>query len=201
MILDRSANSLQNCLNNLMTTKFQNYLSRDAVRRKSASRDDRLRIALFDLTGAKLTKPDFAGWGSTIAMYGASVPKILAVYAAFQLRRDLRSMAETRKVSEGKALERMAVNLWKSQGLRSGFPNLVWLFVIHKWSGSPDALNFSAAARKALDGIMHNAEAGEMIVKVGFPFIASVTWSDTDVLVVQIGWCGGCGSCLAGRDR
>lgn len=176
MILDRSAGSLQNCLNNLILTKFQNYLSRDAVRQKSASRGDRLRIAVFDLTGAKLTKPDFAGWGSTIPMYGASVPKILAVYAAFQLRRDLRKMAETRKVSDGKALERAALNQWKSRGLRSGFPNLGWLFDIHKWSGSPGALDFSAAARKALNGIMHNADAGEMIVKVGFPFIASVTW-------------------------
>lgn len=176
MMLDRSAGSLQNCLDNLILTKFQNYLSRDAVRQKSASRGDRLRVALFDLTGAKLAKPDFAGWGSTVPMYGASVPKILALYAAFQLRKDLRNLAETRKVSNGRALEQTAVNHWKAQGMRSGFPNLVWLFDIHRWSANPDDLDFSAAARRLFDGIMHNPQAGELIIRVGFPFIASVTW-------------------------
>lgn len=176
MILDRSSSGLQTCLNKLITTQFQNFLSRDSLQRKAASRDDRLRIGLIDLTGSKLTQPDFAGWGSTVAMYGASVPKILALYAAFQLRKDLRNLAETQKISTGKALESTAVSNWKARGLRSGFPNLGWFFDILKWSGNPNTLDFTANARKVFDGIMHNAEAGELIVKVGFPYIASVTW-------------------------
>ncbi|MEW5755937.1 MAG: hypothetical protein AB1810_06495 [Pseudomonadota bacterium] len=172
LVTDRSGTGLQTCLNKLVTTQFQNFLSRESIQKKSASRNDRLRIGLIDLTGSKLTQPDFAGWGSTVAMYGASVPKILALYAAFQLRSDLRSLA----ISSGKSLEAEAIRNWKDRGLKSGFPNLVWLFDIRNWSGNPNTLDFTAAARNVFQNIMHNAEAGELIVKVGFPYIASVAW-------------------------
>lgn len=176
LVTDRSSTGLQTCLNKLLTTQFQNYLSPDSIQRKSASRNDRVRIALIDLTGPKLTQPDFAGWGSPVSMYGASVPKILALYAAFQLRRDLRNLAAVKKISTGKTLESTAISHWKISGLKSGFPTLVWLFDFRNWSGNPNTLDFSAAARKVFQGIMHNAEAGELIIRVGFPYIASVTW-------------------------
>jgi hypothetical protein len=177
MIVDKSAAGLQTCLNKLLTTQFKNYLSADSVKRGSASSSDRVRIGLIDLTGPKLTQPDFAGWGSTVAMYGASVPKILALYAAFQLRKDLRYMAETQKISSGKDLETIAVKAWKALGLKTGFPNLVWLFDIRNWSGgNPNTLTFNAGALNVFQGIMHNKEAGEIIINVGFPYIASVAW-------------------------
>lgn len=172
LITDRSGSGLQTCLNRLLTSQFSNYLSRDSIQKKSASKKDRLRVGLVDLTGPKLTRPDLAGWGSTGAMYGASVPKILALYAAYQLRRDLRNLA----IGSGKTLESTAIQKWRGKGLRSGFPNLVWLFDIRNWSGNPHTLNFTPAARKDFQNIMHNAEAGELIMKVGFPYIASVTW-------------------------
>lgn len=172
LITARGGSGLQTCLNRLLTTQFSNYLSRESIRKKSASGNDRLRVGLVDLSGPKLTRPDLAGWGSTVAMYGASVPKILALYAAYQLRRDLRNLA----IGSGKTLESTAIRKWRGKGLRSGFPNLVWLFDIRNWSGNPQTLDFTAAARKVFQNIMHNADAGELITKVGFPYIASVTW-------------------------
>jgi hypothetical protein len=174
LITDTSANGLQTCLRKLITTQFQNYLG--ARQSGAPSAGDRLRVALVDLTGDKITRPDFAGWGSTVPIYGASAPKILALYAAYQLRRDLRELATAQKITNGKNLEAAAIQRWKLGGIKSGFPNLFWLFDIRNWSGTPNALNFTAAARKVFQGIMHNAEAGELIIKVGFPYIASVTW-------------------------
>jgi hypothetical protein len=134
---------------------------------------DRVRIALVDLTGDKLTRPDFAGWGSTAAIYAASVAKILAVYAAHQLRVDLRMLAAQQSITTGAALEKAALQVWK---IRAWAPNLVWLFDIRRWSGTPTSLDFSKAARDALTDIMHNEAAGAVIAGVGFPYMASVTW-------------------------
>ncbi len=171
LMTDTSANGLQTCLHKLITTKFQNFLSNKS--NTASSSGDRLRVALVDLTGNKITQPDFAGWGSTLAMYGASVPKILAVYAVHQLRRDLRELAASQGISDGKKLKQTVLQSWK---LRQWNPDLNGLFDLHKWTGSPVALDFNAATQKLFDGIMHNAEAGTLIAKVGFPYIASVTW-------------------------
>jgi hypothetical protein len=171
LITDRSSNGLQTCLEKLITTRFQNYLANKS--NTAPSTGDRLRVALVDLTGNRIAQPDFAGWASTTPIYGASVPKILAVYAAYQLRMDLRQLARSQGISNGKALEKAALQTWK---LKSQLPHLVWLFDIRSWTGNPKSLDFTTAAQKILAGIMHNAEAGELIVRVGFPYIASVTW-------------------------
>ena len=171
LITDNSSNGLQTCLQKLITTQFRNYLSSPSS--IAPSTGDRLRVALVDLTGKKLTQPDFAGWDATAAVYGASVPKILAVYGAVQLRRDLRQLAQTNGISKGDALEKAALSRWK---LGSGAPNLVWLFDIRRWSGDPSNINFSSNARKALQEIMHNHEAGQLIVNVGFPYLGSLIW-------------------------
>lgn len=171
LILDTSSDGLHTCLKKLITSKFQSYLSSSS--NTSPTAGDRLRVALVDLTGNKITKPDFAGWGTTVPMYGASVPKMLAVYAAHQLRKDLQELATTQSISDGRILEKEALKLWK---LGSNAPQLVWLFDIRKWSGSPSNIDFSTDAKKALAGIMHNHEAGQLIVGVGFPYIASVTF-------------------------
>jgi hypothetical protein len=171
LITDTSSNGLQTCLGKLITSQFQNYLSSKS--NTAPSKGDRLRVSLVDLTADKIAKPDFAGWGSTVAMYGASVPKILAVYAAHQMRMDLRQLATSQSISNGKDLEKAALGNWK---IKAYGPNLVWLFDIRKWSGAADTLDFSAAGRKALDGIMHNADAANLIAAVGFSYLGSVTW-------------------------
>ncbi|MCI0591323.1 MAG: class A beta-lactamase-related serine hydrolase [Gammaproteobacteria bacterium] len=173
LITDTSSTGLQTCLSKLITTQFQDFLGKKG--NLAPSQHDRLRVALVDLTGHKLTRPDFAGWGSTVSMYGASVPKILALYAAFQLRRDLRNVAATQNISTGKALKSAAISNWKISGLKSGVPNLIWLFDIHKWSGM-SALDFSSNARNAFGNITKNCPAGELIARIGFPYIASLTW-------------------------
>ena len=170
LITDTSSTGLQTCLHKLITTQFQHYLSNKSNRAPSAG--DRLRVALVDLSGAKLAQPDFAGWGSTVSMYGASSPKILALYAAYQLRMDLRTMASSQSISDGTILKNTALRMWKFRGA----PNLEWLFNISKWAGKPNTLDFSPEARDAFGGIMHNKQAGDAIINVGFPFIASVVW-------------------------
>jgi hypothetical protein len=51
-----------------------------------------IKIALVDLTKSKLGKPDFAAFGGTEQVFVASVAKIAAMLAAFQLRQDLREL-------------------------------------------------------------------------------------------------------------
>ena len=128
-----------------------------------------------DLTGTKLTTPDFGGWGSTVAMYGASVPKILALYSAHQLRSDLRHLATHQKFSSGTQFEQAALAGWKQKGISRQLPDLVWLFDIRNWN-TIDALEFTADAQSSFAQIMHNCPAGTLIAKVGFPYIGSVAW-------------------------
>ncbi len=161
LIVDNSSTGLQTCLHTLITTQFQNYLASKSSIAPAAG--DRLRVALVDLTGDKIARPEFAGWGSTAAMYAASSAKVLAIYAAHQLRMDIR---------DGRLLEKAALQSWKL----SGAPDLQWLFKIRDWSGNPDTLNFTMQAREVFREIMHNEQAGTLIIKVGFPYIASVTW-------------------------
>jgi V8-like Glu-specific endopeptidase len=174
VVINRSALSLQTCLDGAITGNFAKFL----VRKDSTKADahDRVRIALVDLTGAKLFRPEFAGWGSTVAMYGASSAKILAVYAAFQLRKDLRQMAEDQAIPTGKELAAFAVKSWKDKKMFRDFPNLTLLFDIEHWSAQPNELNFTPAMRTAFSDISHNDAASLVINGVGFPYIASVAW-------------------------
>lgn len=173
-ITDSTSSGLQTCLQKLIPGQFSNLLAAKTSTKPAAG--DRVRIALVDLTGAKLAKPDFAGWGSTSARYGASAPKILALYAAFQLRRDLRHMAEDQKITTGDALKTFALSTWKAKKLWRGFPNLSWLFRLKDWSGKADELNFSEDVRAVFGKINHNDTASLLIRGVGFPYIASVAW-------------------------
>jgi hypothetical protein len=174
VVINRSDLSLQTCLDGVITGSFAKFL----VRKDSTKADarDRVRIALVDLTGAKLFRPEFAGWGSTVAMYGASSAKILAVYAAFQLRNDLRQMAEDQAIPTGKELAAFAIKSWKGKKMFRDFPNLTLLFDIENWSAKPDELNFTPAIRTAFSHISHNDAASLVIKGVGFPYIASVAW-------------------------
>lgn len=173
LVVDKTPTGLQTCLSAVVQSVAGDLLSKSGGGKPSAA--DRVRVALVDLTGSKLTQPEFAGWGSPVAMYGASVPKILGLYAAYQLRADLRRMADTAGLTAGADVEKEARALWKKLGLK-GLPDLVWLFDIRTWKKSDGPLDFSETARAAFDQIMHNCPAGRIIAKVGFEYIASVTW-------------------------
>jgi hypothetical protein len=108
-------------------------------------------------------------------MYGASAPKILALYAAFQLRSDLRNLIARISPVDGKTLESSAIAEWKAKGFTKQLPDLKWLFDIRKWS-APAILDFTAAARSAFANIVHNCPAGTLIAKVSLPYISSLAW-------------------------
>jgi hypothetical protein len=171
LITDMSNSGLQRCLELSITTNFQGLLSLSKQTKPAAG--DRVRVALVDLTGSKLTKPDFAGWGSTVAAEGRSSSKILALYAAFQLRSDLRELISRKSPADGADLEKQAKAEWKAKGLTTLLPNLQWLFNIKSWK--PGAtLDFSEAANKI--NIWYDCPVAELIVNVGFPYMGSVTW-------------------------
>jgi hypothetical protein len=155
-----------------MSTGFGVLLGNAGQRAPGAG--DLVHVALVDLTGAKLTSPEFAAWGAPVDMYGASVPKILALYAAYQLRSDLRALAVRKAPSNGTQLESAAMSDWKANKLAQ-LPDLVWLFDIRKWTPAI-GVKFSAAAISVLLKIDDNCSAGMLIDKIGLPYIASVAW-------------------------
>ena len=173
LVTDKSGAGLQRCLELSITSDFQGLLSRRAQTAPTAS--DRIHVALVDLTGNKLTKPDFAGWGSTLAIFGASVPKVLPLYAAYQLRADLRDLISRRSPKDGRELEKFVIDEWQAKGLTTKQPDLVFLFDVRKWTPS-DTLDFTAATRGTFANISKNCPPGQLIAKVGFPYIGSVAW-------------------------
>jgi len=173
VISDSSPTGLQHCLDMLVASKFGGLLGTRG--QTGPGSRDLVHIALVDLTGTKLTRPDFAGWGAPVDMYGASVPKILALYAAFQLRSDLRDMAVRTSPSDGKQLESAVIAEWRIKGWKTNLPDLVWLFDIRKWTPGA-SLDFTVQARSAFANIMHNCPAGTLISKVSLPYIGSVAW-------------------------
>lgn len=173
LILDTTHTGLQHCLDVLVSSKFGGLLG--VTGQTAPGPRDRVHVALVDLTGAKLTAPEFAAWGAPVDMYGASVPKILALYAAFQLRSDLRDLAARKSPSDGKQLEATAIAEWKARGLSKQLPDLVWLFDIRKWI-PPANIDFSVATQSAFAHIVENCPAGTLIAKLGLPYIGSVAW-------------------------
>jgi len=171
---DTGETGLQTCLEKAITDQFGRLLRSKTSKKPAAG--DRVHIAIVDLSGTKLSRPDFSGWGSTVAVYGASSAKIIAVYAAFQLRNDLRMMAQDQAIPTGKELEAFAKEAWKAKKFSKNLPNLKWLFDLEHWSAQPNDINFTADAKRAFGKISHNAEASKIIRAVGFPYIASVAW-------------------------
>ena len=171
--LDSSPTGLQTCLNAMMKNSFGGFLSRAG--QTAPHPDDVAHVAVVDLTGPKRSAPEFASWDASADMYGASVPKILALYAAFQLRSDLRDLMTRKSPPDGRQLESAAIAEWNSKGYKTNLPDLVWLFDIRKWT-PPSALDFTPAARDTFANIVHNCPAGTLIAKVSMPFIGSVAW-------------------------
>ena len=79
LILDSTPTGLQHCLDVTISSGFGGLLGTAGQTGPGAR--DIVHVALVDLTGVKLTSPELAAWGAAVDMYGASVPKILALYA------------------------------------------------------------------------------------------------------------------------
>jgi hypothetical protein len=170
--------SLNQALKDLLTkdATFSRYLSREALRDSKAKAADKIRVALVDLTGIKILHPEFAGWGSTVAVNGASCPKVAALYAAFQLRNDLKHIAAAEKIIKTADLIRIVKERWKKERV-SDPPNMD-KFLYH--GTNPPALEFTADVDGAVDNIIDpkkaNHAAKVLIDTIGFPYIASLMW-------------------------
>jgi hypothetical protein len=133
-----------------------------------------LTVALVDLTGSKLLHPEFAGSGSTVAVDGASCPKVAPLYAAFQLRNDLKHVAAAENIKTTAELVRVMTDRWK--GI-AGAPRLDrFLYRLT----DPPALEFAAEVDGAIDTIIDQKKANHaakvLIDAVGYPYIASLLW-------------------------
>ena len=131
--LDVSSKGLQPCLEDLLKSWFPHFLAKEKLGKQSPC--DRVRVALVNLTGPRWFDPDLALWGGTYPMEAASVSKLLVVYALFQLRFDLRALAELTK--DRAKLRAAALDLWRELR-REDQPSLDELFDLKTWDGDPE---------------------------------------------------------------
>jgi hypothetical protein len=127
LLIDRRIDGLQTRLDNLIKTKYAKFLTTKSTTQESAKETDRIKVALVDLTGTKLFKPEFAGWGEKTATDGASVPKICALYAVHQLHFDLNHLAANNSILRKEDLIKAANASWKKIGF-SSMPRIDELF-------------------------------------------------------------------------
>jgi hypothetical protein len=169
-------------LQNLMlnTPKYAVMLADESKKKRNASAGDRVRVALVDLTGDKLCKPGYADWGSRFPITGGSTVKIAMLYAAHQLLFDLNEMARTGGLKTATDLKKRA--LWEVWSPLICPPDLDWLVEFD--SKGPTV---RAKASKALDLHLKQmviadfsnvsvTRANELIIRLGFEYIASVLW-------------------------
>lgn len=130
-----------------------------------------LRVGLVDLTGARHHAPVFAGhwaWGPNAAMEGGSLTKILALYALYQLRFDLDTVAARAGITKASALLSNVQATWKGEGMRSA-PDVRALFRLVERPGHP-----VVARLHRTHDVHHNSVARNLIVNLGFEYIGSV---------------------------
>jgi len=174
LIIDESSTGLHTALRTLIMGKYSKYLGNRV--NKGPSTNDRLRVALVDITGDKITQPRFAGWGSTVAADAASCAKIAPLYAAFQLQNDLKHLAAQENLTTIADLIRSARDHWKKAHL----PDSPKLSQFLDAKANPPNIDFSSGVKVAFANIIDqhkaNYAARVLIDKVGFSYIASLMW-------------------------
>lgn len=168
---------LQDALTNLLTENadFSRHLSSSSVRLGKAGPDDKIRVALIDLTEKRLTNPQFAGWGSTVAVDCGSAAKVAVLYAAFQLKADLEHIAKTEGLHKTPDLVQLVTKRWRTVGIAEP-PKVEEIF---NGDQDPPVLAFADDFENAINNIVFhaaNVASSLMIKKLGFPYIASVLW-------------------------
>jgi hypothetical protein len=168
---------LQNLL--LDTPKYAVMLADESKKKRDPSAGDRVRVALVDLTGDKICKPGYADWGSTFPITGGSTVKIAMLYAAHQLLFDLNEMARTGGLKTAADLKKKADEVW-SQLICP--PDLNWLvefdskgpIVCAKASKNLDLHLKQMVIASFSDSSV--TRANQLIIRLGFEYIASVLW-------------------------
>ena len=157
--------------------------------------NDKIRIALVDLgkitmcqdpgvivTSKKICAPGYAGWGSLEKMFAASTGKIGIVYAAYQMLSDLRERASiypTTIRTKSDLLDKMNKDAWKSLVCK---PDVNWLFTLDD-TVNPVKVEMSASLTDYLKNMVSGGSSNvstqlafELILRIGFEYIASVLW-------------------------
>jgi hypothetical protein len=126
-------------------------------------RNGKVRIALVNLsTLAQLTSPRLAEFDSSTQTYAASLAKLAALYAAYQLKFDLNFTATTNPAT-------FTPN--RLNALKKIFD------ITNASSASPSVkFEFNSSFRRALDTICENCDATYVIGSLGFRFMASALW-------------------------
>ena len=139
-------------------------------------------VALVDLTGNKLCRPEFAGVNETDQFFGASVPKIAILFAAFQLQSDLQALAIVNRITTGNALTEFARVQWETELLpRRLQPKLDQLFDFVPNPNSVITVSMKPELQDLLcctfkDDYSCNRTASILMTQIGLPYISSVLW-------------------------
>jgi hypothetical protein len=169
---------LNDALTNLLVDDptYKTFLDKKSVTDRRPSGKDRIRAALVDLTGNKICKPGFAGWDFTRAIRGASTIKVGILFALEQLQFDLQELARTSGATTRAALVSKAHTAWAAFKC---LPDLDWLFTI---GGTPltvaKSTKLATHRTRMIDRAFSDGTplASELILRIGFEYIASVLW-------------------------
>jgi len=163
---------LQTKLTKLLVDEFPTFL---AATDGTARLADRVRVALVDLTGRRLCQPQFAGFGESLPMPGASTAKILLVYAAFQLILDLRRLVSVNGIRDRIGLEAQTKAEWPNFKC----PPVISFFCTFDLAGLLLTVG-SPAFDKLLTDVTkapgNTPRANELLLLLGFEYVASVAW-------------------------
>jgi subtilisin family serine protease len=158
---------------------YKKLLAAQSIAKRWPSGTDRLRVALVDLTGDKICKPGYAGWGSTTRMMGTSAAKIAIAYAAHQLVFDLNQLAQTLRLATEADLRKKADDTWSAFTCP---PDHAWLVTVDA-STSPVTVEMSPELKTHLDQMViasfpniSTPRATDLILRIGFEYLASVLW-------------------------
>ena len=164
----------------LNNPKYSAMLAGPSKLKGEATPADRLRVAIVDLTGHKICRPGYADWGSKLPITGGSTVKIAMLYAAHQLVFDLNQMARTGGLKTPDELKQKALNEVWSQLICP--PDLNWLIEFDRSEPIVQA-RFSKQLNTHLTLLVDRGHsfssvgsAIELIMRLGFEYIASVLW-------------------------
>ncbi len=174
--LDASGNGvvhakLQQLLGNLITSKYKKY-----IQGSTASKADKIFIALVDLSGDKINKPQFADWGATFAKYPASTGKITALYGMMQLRFDLQKHLADAGVTNKADVPKFLGGFQKANKLPGYELNWSKLFDYENTGSGAIVVKLSAALDKMIVDTFknnNNYAASQLIKNVSYPYLAS----------------------------
>ncbi len=162
---------LQKALASLVTSKYKNY-----AKGSSPSANDRLSIALVDLSGNKINAPQYAGWGSTVARYPASTAKMAILYGVIQLRFDLENYFKANGVTNTADISKWLGNFQKEYKLPGSQLNWSKLFIYENYSSGAIKVKTSADLFTTLINAFEkndNGAASKLLHSISYPYLAS----------------------------